>query len=375
MNELRIAYIVSDLKRVGPSNQTLNIIKNSKYKKNSMVITLFDESKDDTMIDEYKRNNIKVLCLHLNRITFILTGQRKLVKVLDENKINLIHSYGVKPDCMCVKVCKKINIKHIITLRNYPKEDILTRMNFIKGRIALKNHLKALLKCKHVICCSKTIYEKMSNDYPQKKFSYIQNGVDVDKYKSINEYEKRELRNKYGFDKDKTIYISTGSFIQRKRIEETIKGFIESKSNDVLLLLGDGVLYKELKEKYKDYSNIIFYGKTSNVEEFLQFSDYFISSSESEGLPNGVIEAIACGLPVILSDIPQHLEILEELKGAGVSYNLGNIEELSNIIANKVELNSDIDIDINITYSPFVMKNMSQQYVNYYTKVEEEKNK
>ena len=368
MKEIRIAYVVSDLKRVGPSNQTLNIIKNSKYKNKSIVVTLFSEDTNDTMIDDYKKNNIKIICLNLNRLTFIINGQKKLAKVLNLNDINIVHSYGIKPDCICNKVCKKAKITHVITLRNYPKEDILTRMNFIKGKIALHSHLKALLDCENVICCSKTIYEKMSNDYPKKQFSYIQNGVDIDKFKKISFQEKKELRKKYHMDNNKKIFISTGSFIPRKRIEETIMGFLKSNNNNsILLLLGNGILFKELKEKYKEKNNIIFFGKSHTVEELLQLSDCFISSSESEGLPNGVIEAISCNLPVILSNIPQHIEILDELKNAGISYNLGDIDDLAKSINKEKELISDV----NIINSPFTMSNMSQKYVNFYIKVGE----
>lgn len=369
MDNIRIAYVVADLKRVGPTNQTLNIIKNSKYKDSSIVITLFEEIENDTMIEEYKKNNIRIICLNLDRITFILMGQSKLAKILKEKNINIVHSYGVKPDCICNKVCKKLKINHIITLRNYPKEDILTRMNFIKGRVALHSHLKALLDCKNVICCSKTICTKMSNDYPQKNFSYIQNGVDIERYKKVDDKTKIQLRKKYFFDNNKSIFISTGSFIPRKRIEETIKGFITSNIDDTLLLLGNGNLFNELKDKYKDKYNVVFYGKSSNVVEFLQLSDYFISSSESEGLPNGVIEAISCGLPVILSNIPQHIEILDEVKGAGISYELGNYTELSSIIKDKKNLVCDSDI----TNSSFSMNRMSSKYVDYYTKVRKEK--
>ena len=365
MGEIKIAYVVSDLKRVGPSNQTLNIIKNSKYKKNSIVVTLFEENKNDTIIEEFRKNNIQIICLKLDRITFALTAQKKMTNILKENKINIVHSYGIKPDYICNKVCKKLNINHIITLRNYPKEDILTRMSYIKGRIALRAHLKSLLDCKNVICCSKTIYQKMSNDYPNKKFTYIQNGVDTEKYKKVDNETKVKLRKEYNFNIDKDIFISTGSFIPRKRIEETIKGFIKSNIDGILLLLGDGVLFDELKNKYIENNNIIFYGKSSNVEKLLQLSDYFISSSESEGLPNGVIEAIACGLPVILSDIPQHKEILDELKNAGEYYELGNIDALSQLLKKK-ELYGDVDINC----SPFAMKNMSNKYVEYYMKVE-----
>lgn len=61
-------------------------------------------------------------------------------------------------------------------------------------------------------------------------------------------------------------------------------------------------------------------------------SDIYISSSKSEGLPNGVLEAMACGLPLLLSDIPQHMEIFSINASIGYSYQLGNIKDLSNKI-------------------------------------------
>lgn len=366
MTKLKIAYVVSDLKRVGPTNQTLNIIKNSKYKESSIVITLFKEDKNDTMISEYKKNGIKIECLNLNRVTFLFSGKKKLLKELKKYKIDIVHSYGVKPDCLCNKICSSNKISHIITLRNYPKEDILTRMNFFKGIIALHYHLNALLKCKNVVCCSKTICEKMKNDYPQKNWYYIQNGIDIEKFRKIDKNEKEKLREKYNFDKDRIIFISTGSFIPRKRIEETILGFIKSESNGILLLLGEGFLLNELKEKYSFYKNIIFYGKVPQIEKFLQLSDFFVSSSESEGLPNGVIEALATSLPVVLSDIPQHKEILDQIKDAGITYKLGNIDEMSKAINNIYIYKNN---NINVRNSPFTMYNMSKKYIDFYEKI------
>ena len=47
------------------------------------------------------------------------------------------------------------------------------------------------------------------------------------------------------------------------------------------------------------------------MTEYLTAADFYITSSTSEGLPNGVMEALASGLPVVMSDIPQHEEIAE----------------------------------------------------------------
>lgn len=361
-----IAYVVSDLKRVGPTNQTLNIIKNSDFKEKSIVITLFDEPKD-SMIEEYTTNNIKIISLHLNRKLFFFNGIVKLKKTLKEYNINLVHSYGIIADTLTQKSCK--NIPHVITLRNYPKEDISTRMTPLKSFIALNMHLKTLKNCKHLVTCSKTVARKMKNDYPNLNLVAIQNGVDIEKFNC--NYDKSVLRKKYNFETDGKIYICTNSFTKRKRIDETIECFIENcNKNDYLLLLGKGDLFLEIKNKYS-FDNIKFLGKVDNVIEYLNLSDYFISSSESEGLPNAVLESISCGLPVLLSNIDEHKEVLNEIKDVGELYELGSIKSFKKIY--NYSFGKPMDIREKICNSDLTMKKMSKKYVELYKKILESK--
>lgn len=359
-------YVVSDLKRVGPTNQTLNIVSNLKVKDNSLVVTLFEEP-TDSMINEYKEKGIDVHSLNLNRITFFLTASMIIRRLIRKYNIKIVHSYGVKPDCVCQRAIKGTNAIHLITLRNYPKEDINTRMSPLKARIALHNHLKTLKKASYIVACSETIKRKMKNDYPNMNIISIQNGVDVEKFKKISIKEKNILREKFNINKDVKIYISTSSFIPRKRIEETIEAFKKLEEKDkMLILLGDGIEFDRIFNKYKSLKDVKFIGKTDKIVEYLQLSDVFISSSQSEGLPNGVIEAIACGLPIVVSDISQHKEIIEQVKNAGILYELGNIEDFSMKMSIGLKYENT---GCNISNSKLTMKSMSNKYVEYYERI------
>lgn len=364
-----VMFVCSTLKRVGPSNQTLNIIKGSPIKDKCIVVTLFKEPVD-SIIEEYDKLNIKVICLNLNKISYIFKGKKRLKRLIKQLNVKIVHSYGINPDYICQGATKNTTVQHVITLRNFPKEDIFTRMNRISARIAYNIHIKTLLKADNIVACSKTIEEKMKREYPKINIMSIQNGVDTDKYLRVTKREKSILRQKYNYSKDSLIFISTSSFIPRKRIEETISSYlkIQDTIESILLLLGDGIEYEELHEKYSANKNIKFIGKTDKVIEYLQLSDVFISSSESEGLPNGVIEAISCGLPVILSDIPQHKEILNDMPEVGVLYELGSVGDLANnMLDNKRILN--LNEKEYIKKSSLTMQNMSKSYFEIYKKI------
>ena len=304
-------------------------------------------------------------------MSFAVGGARKLKRILIKWGADITHSYGVKPDHLCQKACARTKIKHIITLRNYPKEDIPTRMRFPRSTIALCSHLRTLKKAKYVIACSHTIEERMKKDYPGMNITTIQNGVDIEKYNSVSANQKRLLRKELNLPIDEKIFISVSSFIKRKRIGESIEGFLKynKKGGSRFLLLGDGSEFSDIEKEYRNKKNIDFLGKMSNVQDYLHASDAFVSSSESEGLPNGVIEAIACGLPVVLSDIEQHLEVLSEVPNSGIVYSLGNTDDLSDKMDEILVYDNSKS---NIAKSSLTMKAMSEKYVLYYIRVEDE---
>jgi glycosyltransferase EpsF len=85
-----------------------------------------------------------------------------------------------------------------------------------------------------------------------------------------------------------------------------LKEIIKTKQNIVLLLIGEGPLYRNIKDEayrlgIKD--NIIFVGTTSEINEYMQIFDIFVLPSIFEGLPLVGIEAQGSGLPCVFSDI------------------------------------------------------------------------
>ncbi len=334
MKKIRICFVETNCKKNGPIKQTLNIIR---YMDRNIfepiLLTLWEEEQSNSMISDYKKQNIQIVCAGLTKYTTFIIGRQKVTKLLQQLKPDIIQGVGMPPYRTTLGYKKAL---HFITLRNYCYEDYPDYYGKIKGLIMAYLDMRLIrknIKKEPIITCSSSLtylYKTKQNlDIP-----FIRNGVNVEQYRKRELDKVSLLRTQLNLPLEKIIFVYGGFFIDRKNQQECIEGFLKSKSNSnsVLLLLGDGKERKTLYSKYKDYPQIIFAGQVDNIQNYLSASDIYISSSKSEGLPNGVLEAMACGLPLLLSDIPQHMEIFSINASIGYSYQLGNIKDLSNKI-------------------------------------------
>ena len=374
MDTIKIVYVVTNLKGTGPINQTLNIIR---YMDRTVfepsVITLFPEDDTNTIIEEYRRENIPIYQLNLSKMESLIKGRMTSRTVLEKIRPNIIQGVGFPP---LRPTLSYKEAKHMITLRNYCYEDYPDKYGRFLGPILAFRDVrlikKMLSKEEPIITCSKSLSD-MYGEKIHLDFLYIRNGVELSKYTKRDIHKVREIRNRLNLPQDKRIFLYSGNMIDRKNQKEAIDGFLKSQSGEkaVLMLLGDGVNLDDLKRDYGKYKNVIFYGMVKNVSEFLKASDVYVSSSKSEGLPNGVLEAMATGIPLILSDIVQHKEIFSVSGDIGYLYSLGDVDDL----ANKIDLMSDSDIYemgeacYNVVIHNFSAKVMSEKYQDYYKKV------
>lgn len=366
MQITKVLYVLSDLRRVGPTNQTLNIILNCGVSvKKIKVLTLFKEP-GKTMMQEYLDHGIIIESLALTRGNYVNICRRLCEYIKRENP-QIVHSYGTKPDICLFVASRFINFIHIITARNIPMEDYLPRMGRIVGTIVAKIHTFVMRHSSYVVACSKTVANVLNNVYGCDNVFVIQNGVDTERFHST--MGKRIIRRNLGLPLEGKFFISTGFFTPRKHINNIVDAFLNlNDDKSFLILLGDGPLFSGMQLKYAKNEQVFFKGLVPNVSEYLSASDVFVSASDSEGLPNAVLEAIACNLRVVLSDIPQHKEILDELGDVGHLFRLGNISDIVKMM--KKERDSPLkDEMVKLLSSPFTMKKMGETYGEYYKKL------
>ena len=108
------------------------------------------------------------------------------------------------------------------------------------------------------------------------------------------------------FDKNIFYFVNVGGFRREKNHLLLLQAFFILKNLPCkLLIVGGGIMEEELKQKVNDLGlgdKVVFCGFESNPFRFVSRSDCFVLSSDVEGFPNVLIEALACGKPVISTD-------------------------------------------------------------------------
>ena len=156
--------------------------------------------------------------------------------------------------------------------------------------------------------------EWTSNRIPRNKIHLIPNGVDTNRFAPVGAEQKSILREKLNLPQNATVAIFTGRLVSYKGLPLLLKVWKEIRcqhKNVLLLLVGNGGLdihncEAELREYVKSAGlekEVIFSGAVQNVPEYLQASDLFVFPTENDAFSSSIVEAMACGLPVVATPV------------------------------------------------------------------------
>ena len=361
----KICYVISTLKKTGPVNVLYNLVKNLDRTQFEPCIITLSKEPQNSLFEDFKKLGINILSLNINRAFSFFYAPIKLKKLINKVEPDIVHTQCFRSSLFSAISLDKY--KKIATIHCDYKTDFKMSYGRWVGYIMYLLMKYSLKKIKNNICVSKQLADILNNKIKNIKFDYIDNGIDTKVFESIE--DKIELRKKLNLPINKKIFVWCGNIIEVKSPITLVK-VIKQINNENLFFVfcGNGNLKQECEEELKFYKNVLFTGYVNNIKEYLQASDYYISTSLSEGLPNGVLEALSCGLPCILSDIPQHKYILKNHKNIGLFFKTKNIENL------KENINKILDIDynlysknaVNLIRDNFSAKSMSEKYSRIY---------
>ena len=186
--------------------------------------------------------------------------------------------------------------------------------------------------------------------YDAGKVTVFANAIDYDRYKKDSE-ARGNIRSRYHIAPGTVVMGHVGRFTYAKNHEFLISIFNQYHKNhpeSVLLLTGDGERRAEIENMIRSHhldSCTIMTGEVHDVENYLNAMDVFVMPSRYEGLPTAAIEAQACQLPIVVSDVvPRAAAITNEIQFLPISAPVDQWNRAINISMHReIHFNSNKD--------------------------------
>ncbi len=165
------------------------------------------------------------------------------------------------------------------------------------------------------------------------KIEVVPNGVDTEAFRVKGKGYREEIRKKFGFEEKDMVLITTSRLVPKNSVEDVIEAMKFLPENVKFLILGTGVLQKELElkvERLKLKERVRFGGFISHVKlpQYLHAADIFVRTPISEGFGNSYVEAMAAGLPVIASPVGGILDFVKDNE-TGLFSKIGDAKDIA----------------------------------------------
>ncbi len=133
----------------------------------------------------------------------------------------------------------------------------------------------------------------------------------------FDEIARADAKHATGFGPAEKVVLYAGRMDEGKNVESLIAALarVAGEAPFTAVMCGDGPRRPHLEQLARSLGvahRIVFRGYVDNLWDLMKRADVLVSLSRVEGCPNVVLEAMACGCPLVVSDIPAHREMLDE---------------------------------------------------------------
>lgn len=262
----------------------------------------------------------------------------KMADVILDQNLDVLHVHYAIPHAVCAVLARDMcgeNIGIVTTLHG-------TDISVLGQDSTLAQAIKFGIEKSDIVTAVSNALKEQTYEIikPNKEIETIYNFVDESVFKPLEEAPL--LKKQYGIGEDEKVIIHCSNFRRIKNLPDVVETFIRIRSQipAKLLLVGDGpeqhrVMVQAKESPYKD--DILFLGKQENVEELFSISDLKLLMSEKESFGLVLLEAMACGVPGIGTNVGGIPEVIEHGVN-GYIVELGDVQQAAEYA---IELLSD----------------------------------
>ena len=242
-----------------------------------------------------------------------LNAYKQLKKIINENDYDIIHCHtpmGGMLARLSARKSRKKGTKVLYTAHGFHFYKGAPKLNWM---IFYPIELVMSFMTDCLITINDEDYQFAKKHLKAKQTKKVNGvGYNSDRYFPVSDEEKSALREKLGYSNDEKLLIYVAEMNANKNQSMLIKTLkILNDKNDIFRLLIVGAdnfngEYVRLAEEIGVKDKVDFLGHREDIDDLIHVSDIAVGSSIREGLPVNVMEALACGLPVVLSDNRGH---------------------------------------------------------------------
>jgi glycosyltransferase involved in cell wall biosynthesis len=220
----------------------------------------------------------------------------------------IVHSHGYKPDILLAGLGVPRRMTCMATCHNWISD--ARKMRFLE---ALDK--RALANFHHVIAVSPAIARELAaSGVPDTRISVIDNGIGIPQ---AEEGARSAVRAELNIQPADAVLVHIGRLANSKRIDRLLQALAQLKDGRVthLLLAGEGeqrASLAELAARLGLTGRVHLCGYRSDVGRLLTAADVMVLSSEREGLPIVILEAMATGCPIIATRVGAIPDVLTD---------------------------------------------------------------
>ncbi|MDX8366460.1 N-acetyl-alpha-D-glucosaminyl L-malate synthase BshA [Cytobacillus sp. Hm23] len=254
----------------------------------------------------------------------------KMAEVAKREQLDLLHVHYAIPHAVCAYLAKQMvgdeKLKIVTTLHG-------TDITVLGYDPSLSDMIKFGIENSDVVTAVSNSLVEQTYDLldVKKEITTVYNFVDERVYSKKEAVQN--LKAEYGIDEEDKVIIHVSNFRQVKRVTDVVKAFniIAKQVKSKLLLIGDGpevTVVCKLVNDLQLTDKVLFLGKQENVEELYSISDLTLLLSEKESFGLVLLEAFACGVPGIGTNIGGIPEVITPGENGYISQ-VGDIEDVA----------------------------------------------
>ena len=302
---MRILYVITGLGQGGAERVVCDLADEMYQMGHDVKIAYLTGSK----LTQPLHQEIELVKVGLTNIFSLTKAYITLSNIIKTYQPDIVHSHMVHANILTRLVKLLTPMNRLISTAHSSNEGSALRMLAYR----LTNHLTDVST--NVSNTAVTCFEAR-HAVSKGSMKTVYNGVNFDGF-TYDPQARSKIKDELALDKDRKLILAVGRFNEAKNYFNLLMAIKSLKNRSVapfmLLIAGDGELRLEIETFIKELSldtEVILLGSRSDISTLMSACDVFVLSSDYEGLPTVLIEALACQANIVSTDVSGAREIV-----------------------------------------------------------------